>query len=157
MLKVDNLTVSYGARPVLRGVRLTVNKREIVGVIGRNAVGKTTLLKAIMGILPIISGTLTLGEEDITLLPAHRRARCGLGYVPQGRMIFADLTVIENLMVGADVDPVNGRKRIEMVLANFPKLAGRLRQSGGTLSGGEQQMLAIGRALAGNPRILLLD
>jgi branched-chain amino acid transport system ATP-binding protein len=110
-----------------------------------------------MGVLPTLSGTLSLAAEDITSLPAYHRARRGLGYVPQGRMIFADLTVQENLLVGADLDPERGRGRIEAVLQRFPKLAGRLRQPGGTLSGGEQQMLALGRALVGGPKMLLLD
>ncbi len=126
-------------------------------MIGRNAVGKTTLLKAIMGVLPTLSGTLSLDTEDITSLPAYHRARRGLGYVPQGRMIFADLTVHENLLVGADLDPEEGQGRIASVLQKFPTLAKRLRQPGGTLSGGEQQMLALGRALVGGPKMLLLD
>lgn len=157
MLRVADLAVSYGARPVLRGVELAVGRGEIAALIGRNAVGKTTLLKAIMGLVPALTGRLTLEGRDITNLPAHRRARLGLGYVPQGRHVFADLTVHENLLVGADLDPAGGRARIDRVLASFPRLAQRLRQPGGTLSGGEQQMLAIGRALAGNPKILLLD
>lgn len=157
MLRVNDLHVSYGATPVLRGVTLSVDSGEIVSVIGRNAAGKTTLFKAVMGLIPACSGTLSLDAQDLTSLPAHQRARRGLGYVPQGRMIFADLTVHENLLVGADLDRKRGRARIEAVLQGFPRLAERRRQLGGTLSGGEQQMLALGRALVGGPKMLLLD
>ncbi len=157
MLRVNDLHVSYGATPVLRGVTLSVDSGEIVSVIGRNAAGKTTLFKAVMGLLPARSGTLSLDAQDLTSLPAHQRARRGLGYVPQGRMIFSDLTVHENLLVGADLDRKRGRARIEAVLQGFPRLAERRRQLGGTLSGGEQQMLALGRALVGDPKMLLLD
>ena len=157
MLRVNDLHVSYGATPVLRGVTLSVDSGEIVSVIGRNAAGKTTLFKAVMGLLPARSGTLSLDAQDLTSLPAHQRARRGLGYVPQGRMIFSDLTVYENLLVGADLDRKRGRARIEAVLQGFPRLAERRRQLGGTLSGGEQQMLALGRALVSDPKMLLLD
>ncbi len=157
MLRVNDLHVSYGATPVLRGVTLSVDSGEIVSVIGRNAAGKTTLFKAVMGLLPARSGTLSLDAQDLTSLPAHQRARRGLGYVPQGRMIFADLTVHENLLIGADLDRKRGRARIEAVLQGFPRLAERRRQLGGTLSGGEQQMLALGRALVSDPKMLLLD
>ncbi len=157
MLRVNDLHVSYGATPVLRGVTLSVDSGEIVSVIGRNAAGKTTLFKAVMGLIPACSGTLSLDAQDLTSLPAHQRARRGLGYVPQGRMIFADLTVHENLLIGADLDRKRGRARIEAVLQGFPRLAERRRQLGGTLSGGEQQMLAHGRALVSDPKMLLLD
>ncbi len=157
MLSVHDLSVSYGATPVLHGINLEVNDGEIVAVIGRNAAGKTTLIKAIMGLLPIRSGTLSLDGKDIASLPAYRRARRGLGYVPQGRLIFADLTVYENLLVGADLDRMRGRERIEATFLQFPRLRQCRRQRGATLSGGEQQMLALGRALVGNPSMLLLD
>ena len=157
MLRVNDLAVSYGTTPVLCGLSLSVDSGEIVAVIGRNAAGKTTLFKAIMGLLPAHSGTLSLDGENLTPLPAYQRARRGLGYVPQGRMIFAELTVQENLLIGADLNPKEGNKRIEAILHQFPRLAERLRQLGGTLSGGEQQMLALGRTLVGNPKMLLLD
>ncbi len=157
MLRVNDLHVSYGATPMLRGVTLSVDSGEIVSVIGRNAAGKTTLFKAVMGLLPARSGTLSLDAQDLTSLPAHQRARRGLGYVPQGRMIFSDLTVHENLLIGAALDRQRGRARIEAVLQGFPRLAERRRQLGGTLSGGEQQMLALGRALVSDPKMLLLD
>jgi branched-chain amino acid transport system ATP-binding protein len=157
MLVVADLQASYGASPVLDGISLEIARDEIVGIIGRNGVGKTALARAIVGLLPVGSGSITLDGEELTALPPYRRARRGLGYVPQGRMIFPDLTVAENLMVGADLAPDGAAMRITAILDDFPRLRDRLRQRGGTLSGGEQQMLAIGRALAGNPKILLLD
>ena len=157
MLNVSDLHVSYGTTPVLRGATLAIGPGEIVALIGRNGVGKTTLIKALIGLLPVISGTVNLGGDDITNLPAYHRARRGLGYVPQGRMIFPDLTVKENLLIGADLDPRGAAERIEATLDDFPRLRERLGQLGRTLSGGEQQILAIGRALVGNPKVLLLD
>jgi urea ABC transporter ATP-binding protein UrtE len=157
MLSVADIHVAYGATPALTGPSLTVGAGEIVSIIGRNGVGKTTLLKTIIGLLRVTSGAIHLAGQDITRLPAHERARRGLGYVPQGRMIFAGLTVQENLLIGADLSRAEGRAHVEEVLAEFPRLRERYHQRGDTLSGGEQQMLAFGRALAGGPRVLLLD
>ncbi len=157
MLSVTDVQVAYGKTPALQGVTLSVEAGEIVSIIGRNGVGKTTLLKTIIGLLRTQRGTLTLDGVDITALPAHERARRGIGYVPQGRMIFPDLTVEENLLIGADLDPSGTGELLEEVLAEFPRLRERYRQRGGTLSGGEQQMLALGRALVGGPKVLLLD
>ena len=157
MLSVADVHVAYGKTPALTGPSLVVGAGEIVSIIGRNGVGKTTLLKTIMGLLRVTSGTIRLDGEDLTRLPAHERARRGLGYAPQGRMIFADLTVEENLLIGADLNRANGRVLLEEVLAEFPHLRERYRQRGDTLSGGEQQMLALGRALVGGPKVLLLD
>jgi branched-chain amino acid transport system ATP-binding protein len=157
MLSVVDLRVAYGQTPALTGVSLAVQAGEIVSIIGRNGVGKTTLMKTIIGLLRAGGGAITLGGEDITRLPAYERARRGIGYVPQGRMIFADLTVEENLLIGADLNRAGARGLIEEVLEEFPLLRERYRQRGGTLSGGEQQMLALGRALVGGPRVLLLD
>jgi branched-chain amino acid transport system ATP-binding protein len=157
MLSVADVHVAYGKTPALMGPSLVVGAGEIVSIIGRNGVGKTTLLKTIIGLLRVTSGAISLDGEDLTQLPAHERARRGLGYVPQGRMIFADLTVEENLLVGVDLNRANGRALLEEVLAEFPRLRERYRQRGGTLSGGEQQMLALGRALVGGPKVLLLD
>ena len=157
MLSVADVHVAYGKTPALMGPSLVVGAGEIVSIIGRNGVGKTTLLKTIIGLLPVTSGVISLDGEDLTRLPAHERARRGLGYVPQGRMIFADLTVEENLLVGVDLNRANGRALLEEVLAEFPRLRERYRQRGDTLSGGEQQMLALGRALVGGPKVLLLD
>ena len=157
MLSVADVHVAYGKTPALMGPSLVVGAGEIVSIIGRNGVGKTTLLKTIIGLLRVTSGAISLNGEDLTQLPAHERARRGLGYVPQGRMIFADLTVEENLLVGVDLNRANGRALLEEVLAEFPRLRERYRQRGDTLSGGEQQMLALGRALVGAPKVLLLD
>ena len=157
MLSVADVHVAYGKTPALTGPSLVVGAGEIVSIIGRNGVGKTTLLKAIIGLLRVTSGAIHLDGLDVTRLPAHERARRGLGYVPQGRMIFADLTVEENLLIGADLNRATRRALLEEVLAEFPILRMRYRQRGDTLSGGEQQMLAIGRALAGGPKVLLLD
>jgi urea transport system ATP-binding protein len=157
MLSVADVHVAYGRTPALMGTSITVGAGEIVSIIGRNGVGKTTLLKTIIGLLRVTSGAIHLDGEDVTALPAHERARRGLGYAPQGRMIFAGLTVEENLLIGADLNRAGGRALIEEVLTEFPRLRERYRQRGDTLSGGEQQMLALGRALAGGPRVLLLD
>ena len=157
MLSVADVHVAYGKTPALMGPSLVVGAGEIVSIIGRNGVGKTTLLKTIIGLLPVTAGAIRLDGEDVTRLPAHERARRGLGYVPQGRMIFADLTVEENLLIGADLNPANRRALLEEVLVEFPVLRARYRQRGDTLSGGEQQMLAIARALVGGPKVLLLD
>ncbi len=157
MLSVADLRVAYGQTPALTGVSLAVQAGEIVSIIGRNGVGKTTLMKTIIGLLRAGGGAITLGGEDITRLPAYERARRGIGYVPQGRMIFADLTVEENLLIGADLSRDSRAALLEEVLEEFPRLRERYRQRGGTLSGGEQQMLALGRALVGGPRVLLLD
>ena len=125
MLSVADVHVAYGKTPALTGPSLVVGAGEIVSIIGRNGVGKTTLLKTIMGLLRVTSGTIRLDGEDLTRLPAHERARRGLGYAPQGRMIFADLTVEENLLIGADLNRANGRVLLEEVLAEFPRLRER--------------------------------
>ncbi len=157
MLSVNDIHVAYGSSTVLQGVSLEVQAGEIVSVIGRNGVGKTTLLKAIIGLLKVRQGSLAFDGDDLTAVPAYERARCGIGYVPQGRLIFPNLTVQENLQIGADLDPVKNSGMMDEVLDEFPILRERLRQRGGTLSGGQQQMLAIARALVGNPKLLLLD
>jgi branched-chain amino acid transport system ATP-binding protein len=157
MLSVADVHVAYGRTPALMGPSLTVAAGEIVSIIGRNGVGKTTLLKTIIGLLQVTSGSIHLDGQDVTRAPAYERARRGLGYVPQGRMIFAGLTVEENLLIGADLSPAAGRALVEEVLTELPRLRERYRQRGDTLSGGEQQMLALGRALAGGPKVLLLD
>jgi branched-chain amino acid transport system ATP-binding protein len=157
MLIVRDLRVAYGKTLVLTGVSLAVAQGEIVSIIGRNGVGKTTLLKALIGLLPAQAGTIALHGEDLAGLPAHVRARRGFGYVPQGRMIFGDLSVEENLLLGAELNRATSRQLLDEVLEEFPRLRDRLRQRGGTLSGGEQQMLALARALVGAPKLLLLD
>jgi urea ABC transporter ATP-binding protein UrtE len=157
VLTVRDLRVAYGKTPVLTGVSLTVAQGEIVSIIGRNGVGKTTLLKTLIGLLASQAGSIALHGEELTGLPAHARARRGIGYVPQGRMIFGALSVQENLQLGAELNRTPRGSLLEEVLEEFPRLRDRLRQHGGTLSGGEQQMLALARALVGAPKLLLLD
>jgi branched-chain amino acid transport system ATP-binding protein len=156
VLQVDHLRASYGGGDILQGVTLTINPSEVVAVIGRNGVGKTTLMKSIIGLLAPTAGSIHLQDRNITRLPAFRRARLGIAYVPQGREIFPELTVEENLRMGEQVGRAR-RNRYDLVYEYFPILKERRRQLGGTMSGGEQQMLAIGRALVGNPDLLLLD
>jgi branched-chain amino acid transport system ATP-binding protein len=159
MLEVSELSVSYGAISALRGISLKVGHGSIVTLIGGNGAGKTTTLRTISGLLRPTSGTVTFLGEDITRLPAHRIVARGIGHVPEGRMVFANLTVDENLAMGAylrkDKAAIAGNR--DYVFGIFPRLKERLRQTAGTLSGGEQQMLAIGRALMGEPKFLMLD
>ena len=155
MLEVEGLHARYGQVPVLNGVSLRVGVAERVVIIGRNGVGKTTLLRALMGFLPCRQGCVRWRGGDITHLPPYGRARLGLGYVPQGREIFPGLTVRENLRMGALWG--GDESRFEELLRIFPRLGERLGQRGGSLSGGEQQILAIARALMGDPKLLLLD
>src|SRR5579863_8103680 len=159
MLEISNLSVSYGAIAALRGVSLKVDPGAIVTLIGGNGAGKTTTLRTISGLLRPASGAVTFLGEDITRLPAHRVVARGIGHVPEGRMIFANLTVDENLSMGAYLrrDREAVARNRDYVFGVFPRLKERHRQTAGTLSGGEQQMLAIGRALMGEPRFLMLD
>jgi branched-chain amino acid transport system ATP-binding protein len=158
MLRIDQLAARYGRSQVLHGVTLTCGPGEVVCLLGRNGVGKSTTLKSIMGIAGISGGDISFGDEVITGLPPHAVARRGIGYVPEERLIFPDLSVAENLSMGGwrgFGQPA--RAHFDRVLAVFPRLGGKLRQRGRTLSGGEQQMLAIGRALMAEPRLLLVD
>jgi branched-chain amino acid transport system ATP-binding protein len=152
-LVIDKVRAGYGDTIVLDGVSLTLGPRATVTVLGRNGVGKTTLLATIMGHTNLHGGSLSFGARDFTRMAAYRRARMGLGFVPQERDIFKSLTVEENL----EVAERPGRWTIERVYDFFPSLAKRRRNRGNELSGGEQQMLSIGRALMGNPQVLLLD
>lgn len=156
LLEIADLHSGYRAGDILQGVDLAVMQREIIAVVGRNGVGKTTFMRTIMGLVPTRSGTIRLAGEDISHALTEDRALSGLGYVPQGKMIFPHLTVEENLRMG---ERINRRKASNwnLVFAYFPLLKERLKQKGGTLSGGEQQALAIGRALVGQPEVLLLD
>jgi branched-chain amino acid transport system ATP-binding protein len=159
MLEISDLSVSYGAISALRGISLKVEKGSIVTLIGGNGAGKTTTLRTISGLLRPKSGHVTFLGEDITKIPPHKIVARGLGHVPEGRMIFSNLTVDENLSMGAYLQKdkaVIARNR-EYVFGMFSRLKERLRQTAGTLSGGEQQMLAIGRALMGDPKLLMLD
>jgi branched-chain amino acid transport system ATP-binding protein len=158
MLVVENAHTYYGQIHALRGISLTVGKGEIVTLIGANGAGKTTTLKTISGMLHPRHGAVRFEGDDISKVPAHRLVERGIGHAPEGRRIFSRLTVLENLQMGAFSRPkANIQPDIERVFALFPRLQERTGQLGGTLSGGEQQMLAIGRALMSEPRVLLLD
>ena len=156
MLAVRNIHVNYGPSQVLHGVSLDVKPGEVVAVIGRNGVGKSTLMRAIMGLTPPRSGEILFKGQQIEQLPSHRIARLGLGYVPQGRRIFPSLNVREHLTLAArPTGPLPWT--LARVCEMFPNLAARLGQSGAKLSGGEQEMLATGRALVANPDLMLMD
>lgn len=159
MLEIKDLFVSYGMMEVLHGISLKVEEKELVSVIGPNGAGKTTLIKSVMGLVKPASGQILYNGQDITNLPAHKRAGMGIGYVPEGRRVFGKLTVEENLRMGAyelkDKKKIAGN--MTMVYDIFPRLGERKDQLASTMSGGEQQMLAISRALMLNPKLLLID
>ena len=159
MLEIKDLYVSYGMMEVLHGVTVNVEDKELVSIIGPNGAGKTTLIKTVMGLVKPTSGTILYDGQDITKLPAHKRAGLGIGYVPEGRRVFGKLSVEDNLKMGAYElkDKAQIAKNMEMVYGIFPRLGERSKQLASTMSGGEQQMLAIGRALMLNPRMLLID
>ena len=159
ILEVTDLSVSYGAISALGGISFALEAGRIVTLIGANGAGKTTTLRTLSGLLRAKSGRITFAGEDLTRLPPHRIVARGLGHVPEGRMIFANLTVEENLAMGAYLlgDKARIAHNRDYVFSVFPRLQERLAQPAGTLSGGEQQMLAIGRALMGDPKLLLLD
>jgi branched-chain amino acid transport system ATP-binding protein len=157
MLDVEEIQTYYGDSHVLHGVSLRVRPGEAVALLGRNGAGKTTLIRSIMGFTPPREGRIRLEGEPIHDWPVHRIARQGLALVPQGRRIFAPLTVRENLSLGARPNSQSDGWTLERVFELFPRLRERAAQAGGTLSGGEQQMLAVGRALLTNGRLLLLD
>ena len=159
MLELDQLQVNYGSIAALHGISLKVEPGSIVTLIGANGAGKSTTLKAISGLARTVGGTIKYNGEDIANLPPHEIVARGLSHVPEGRMIFANLTVLENLKMGAYRLKKNVRwqKDLDYVFSIFPRLKERERQVAGTLSGGEQQILAIGRALTGAPKFLMLD
>lgn len=158
MLKLEQVYAGYGGTLVLQGLSLVLGDGEIVAVLGRNGVGKSTMLKAIQGVVPTSSGRVTLDGEDIAHLPAHVRARRGLAYVPQGREVFPALSVLDNLRVAAyGSRRPNWSARLEELLDEFPLLAEKRDARAGSLSGGQQQILAVARALMTEPRVLLLD
>jgi branched-chain amino acid transport system ATP-binding protein len=157
MLKIDGLVSGYGRIGVLDGIALRVAEAECVGILGHNGMGKSTLLKTIVGLVPTWSGSITFAGKSIEREPPHRRVRQGVGYVPQGRQIFPGLSVRENLHFGALAKRLNKVEAETAAVADFPELAPLLDRPGGTLSGGEQQLLALARALCGKPKILLLD
>jgi urea transport system ATP-binding protein len=158
VLRVADLRAGYGSTPVLAGVNLEVGEGEVVALMGRNGMGKTTLLRTLMGLLPARAGSIRWSDgQEISKLPAHKRARLGLGYVPQGRDIFPGLTVHENLRLGGMAVGRDGASRLKEVLRLFPMLSEKLSARGASLSGGQQQLLALARALVSAPKLLLLD
>ncbi len=159
LLEIRSLEVSYGPVQVLFGVDLEVSRGEIVAIIGPNGAGKSTVIKAVVGLLRAQKGTIRFDDQDITNRPAHKIPALGIGYVPQGRIVFSAMSVEENLEMGAFLmrDRAQRKQAIEAVYAQFPRLAERRRQRAGSLSGGEQQMLALGRALMLDPKLVILD
>ena len=157
ILSTLGLRAGYGGKPVLQGLEIEVREGEIVAVIGRNGVGKSTLMKSLIGLVPAMSGSIVYRGEAVELLPSHKRARLGMGYVPQGRDVFPRLTVAENIVVGAAIKGEIPRATKKRILDAFPILAERWSQRAGTLSGGQQQQLAIGRVLISDPNLILLD
>jgi branched-chain amino acid transport system ATP-binding protein len=156
MLEVRDVHAYYGRSHVLHGVTLAARRGEVVCVLGRNGAGKSTTLKSIVGLVEVTAGDIRLEDRSIVRTPTHRISRLGVGFVPEDRRIFGDLTVLENLVVGAAGGPAGGWT-IARVFELFPNLRPLARRRGGSLSGGEQQMLTIGRTLMTNPRLLLLD
>ena len=159
MLEIENLEVYYGAINALKGISFNVEQGEIIALIGANGAGKTTTLHTITGLIPSRSGSIRLNGKDITKTPAHKIVSMGMAHVPEGRRVFAQLSVYENLMLGAFTrkDKAEISDSLERVFERFPRLKERSTQSAGTLSGGEQQMLAMGRALMSKPSIILMD
>ena len=159
MLEIKDLEVFYGMIQAIKGVSFDVNEGEVIALIGANGAGKTTILHTITGLLEAKRGTVTFDGKDITKIPAHRIVSMGMAHVPEGRRVFANLTVYQNLKMGAYTrkDKNEIEETLESVYKRFPRLKERHNQLSGTLSGGEQQMLAMGRALMSHPRILLMD
>lgn len=159
LLEVENLNVYYGAIHALQGISFNIEQGEIVTLIGANGAGKSTTLRTISGMLRARNGSTTFKGQNISMVPSEQIVRMGISHVPEGRKIFAPLTVRENLLMGAYTrnDPAEIQNSMEQVFASFPRLKERINQLGGTLSGGEQQMLATGRGLMSRPTLLLLD
>lgn len=157
MLEVSGLHSGYGRIPILNGLSFGVAQGEFVGLWGHNGMGKTTLMRTLMGYLPATQGRIAFEGADITRAPVFARARLGMGFVPQGREIFPALSVIDNLLMGCVKNPGRPEPKVEAVLEEFPRLKPLLARTGGLLSGGEQQLLALARCLCGDPRIILLD
>jgi urea transport system ATP-binding protein len=155
MLEVSKLSVSYGESEVIHGVDLTASKNETIAVMGRNGMGKTTLFKSLIGVLPAGGGSIKVDGVDVTKMNAYQRVANGIAYVPQGRMIFPSMTVLENIETG--LETVEDKTIPDEIFALFPVLFDMRQRKGGNLSGGQQQQLAIARALVSNPKVLLLD
>ncbi len=159
MLEIKDLKVSYGIIQAIKGISFEVNKGEVIALIGANGAGKTTILHTITGLLSADSGSVTYEGKDITRMPGHKIVSMGIAHVPEGRRVFANMTVLQNLKLGAYTrkDKAEIAETLEMVYTRFPRLKERKNQLAGTLSGGEQQMLAMGRALMSHPQIILMD
>ena len=159
MLEIKDLKVSYGMIQAIKGISFEVNKGEVIALIGANGAGKTTILHTITGLLNADSGSVTYEGKDITRMPGHKIVSMGIAHVPEGRRVFANMTVLQNLKLGAYTrkDKEEIAETLEMVYTRFPRLKERKNQLAGTLSGGEQQMLAMGRALMSHPQIILMD
>ncbi len=156
-IEVENIDVGYDGIEVLRNVSLTVASGEILGVLGRNGMGKSTLIRALSGLLPVSRGAIRIDGKDVTNWPVHARARAGLTTIVQGRGMFPKMTVRDSLEMGRIASGRGARNRLDEVLSYFPRLAERMDQASGSMSGGEQQMLAIGRGLMTDPKVMLLD
>lgn len=159
MLEIKDLEVCYGMIQAIKGISFEVNEGEVIALIGANGAGKTTILHTVTGLLSPKAGSVFFEGKDITKIPAHKIVSLGMAHVPEGRRVFADLTVYENLKMGAYTrkDPKEIEQSLDMVYGRFPRLKERSKQLAGTLSGGEQQMLAMGRALMSHPKIILMD
>ena len=159
MLEIKDLKVSYGMIQAIKGISFEVSKGEVIALIGANGAGKTTILHTITGLLSADSGSVTYEGKDITRMPGHKIVSMGIAHVPEGRRVFANMTVLQNLKLGAYTrkDKAEIAETLEMVYTRFPRLKERKNQLAGTLSGGEQQMLAMGRALMSHPQIILMD
>ena len=157
LLEVKGLKAAYGVVPALHGCDFHAEAGEVVGILGHNGMGKTTLLRAVMGFVKVTGGEIMFDGRSMLGLPIHKRAKAGLGLVPQGREIFPNLSVAQNIMVGVAIDGAEVEPRVKEVLALFPRLERLLDRRGGALSGGEQQLLALARCLARRPKLMLLD
>ncbi|MEL7010086.1 MAG: urea ABC transporter ATP-binding subunit UrtE [Cyanobacteria bacterium J06631_6] len=157
LLELSNLTAGYGQTPVLFNVDMTINKGDMVGLLGRNGVGKTTLLRSIIGLNKLTKGSLSFNNKDITKAPAYRRSRQGIAYIPQGREIIPYLSVLDNLKLGTSASGKSSKRIPSEIFEFFPMLKEHLPRQGGLLSGGQQQQLAIARGLMCNPKMMLLD
>ncbi|MBQ5824216.1 MAG: ABC transporter ATP-binding protein [Clostridia bacterium] len=159
LLEINDLHVNYGMITALKGISFEVNEGEVIALIGANGAGKTTTLHALTGLIPAKSGSIKLAGKELTKTPAHKIVQMGMAHVPEGRRVFQQLSVLDNLKLGAFTrkDKANIAKDLQMVYERFPRLAERKNQIAGTLSGGEQQMLAMGRALMSKPKIVVMD
>jgi branched-chain amino acid transport system ATP-binding protein len=159
MLKLDNVSASYGSVPAISRISIEIGEGQAVGLLGANGAGKSTTLRAISGLVKLNSGTITFGGADLASFPPHKIPELGIAHVPEGRQVFPEMTVNENLEIGAYVPKAKAERQItmELVYSIFPRLAERRKQLAGTMSGGEQQMLAVGRGLMLKPRLLMLD